>query len=348
MRCRHLVAEVLAASLYFPALGRLLSIRNSSASLAPHNVLLKQTSGCPATCACEGGGSSNNGVATPNGLCYDFCSAPHDSTRYCGRGQEYQQGDYIDCTACNEAKYFKGSYTLHEPSGHAATESIILLGPFNATSGWGSDWIMSSADGVDPAIRQRCRVLDVIGKPAKWGGMGQVTAWYGYADYEQWYAGVPVAPEVDHAVAYVHALIEQEYKVVGDYRRISVVGLHQGANLALEAAFRFHHPLGLVVSQRGVLIPARLASTEAVPATPYILTSGEKDIVYTDGQIRGDAASLQAKQGLVFMKMLPGFDHFQWSEQEATLVLKSISAALSEVPISHTTLAALTDWTVAS
>lgn len=340
MRCGSLSSAALAVSLLLPVTGRLLGNL--------HRAQRQGGTGCPNECACQSGTPSNGGVVIPNGLCYDFCSAPHGQIQYCGRGSNYQQGASTDCRACKDATYFDATYTLHQPASKAATESIILLGPFNASAGWGMNWIFKSSGQSNPHILQQSRVLDVVGKPAWWEGYGKVTAWYGYPGYDDWLKNVPVAPEVDHAVAYVHHLIEQEYRIVGDYRRIVLVGLHQGGNIALESALRFPHALGLVISQRGIVLPARAQSTKPVAATPYVLTAGGKDDVYPASQIRANAHSLQTMHATVFMKTLPEFDHFKWSMQESNLVLKSLSAALTEAPVSTSTLAALTDWTVAS
>merc|ERR1719235_1160169 len=175
-------------------------------------------------------------------MCYDFCSAPSlsdASQRYCGKGGAYTEGNYLDCRMCKEAKYFKASYQLHQPVGKA-TQSIILLGPWNASANWGMEWIMNGADQVDPNIRKYSRVIDAVGRPASVNERNEpYGAWFGYGSYNQWYNNVPLPQEVDHAVSWVHQLIEQEHKIVGDYGRIVIIGKHQGANLAIESALRF-------------------------------------------------------------------------------------------------------------
>lgn len=181
-----------------------------------------------------------------------------------------------------------------------------------------------------------------------WPGYGSVTAWYGYPDYDAWNKNVPVLQEVDHAIAYVHHLIEQEHKIVGDYSRISLVGLHTGGNIAIESALRFPKPLGLVVSQRGIVLPSRMGSKEKVAATPYVLTAGGSDNIYPESLVRESFESLRAMNVPVFMKTMPEFDHYRWSKEESVLTLKSCLVALSEAPASEKTLAKLTDWTVAS
>ena len=47
------------------------------------------------------------------------------------------------------------------------------------------------------------------------------SAWY---EYSNWEAEIPLQPGVDWAVSYVHHLIQQEHKIVGDYGRIILAG----------------------------------------------------------------------------------------------------------------------------
>lgn len=212
------------------------------------------------------------------------------------------------------------------------------------------NWIMNNSEEIDPRIRKQSRILDVVGRPGgMWHDVGiPATAWYGYKDYDDWLKNLPISFEVDQSVAYVHSLIEQEYKVVGDYARIILVGKHQGANIAIESALRFRHSLGMVLSQRGIVLPLRVGSSATVEATPYILTAAAKDDIYPARQIIENSISLQAMHVPVFMKTIPDVDHFKWSQQESVLALKLVSAALSEAPVSTKTIASLTDWTVAS
>lgn len=362
---RGLVGALLAISLVFPAVGRLVGPaprKTLKKGIQPDSApeLALHASGCPAECACESGDASNGGDTIANGMCYHFCSSAswnagaNSWTRYCGQGAAYTQGQYLDCRVCNQPQYFGASVTLHNPAGKA-TESIILLGPWNTTTETlGMNWYMNHSESVNPLIRKQSRIISAMGRHvpqngrAAWNINKPFNAWYGYKDYDHWYKGVPIPLEVDHAVGYIHSLIEQEYKIVGDYRRIILAGLHQGALLSLESALRFPHPLGLVFSERGVLIPSRVESSVAVAATPYILTAGGKDTVYTASEIQGNANYLKAMHVPVFMKTYPELDHFGWSTQETTVALKSFGVALSETPVSTATLASLESWTVAS
>ena len=42
--------------------------------------------------------------------------------------------------------------------------------------------------------------------------------------YKDWHAETVIEQDVTDAVGYIHKLIEQEYKIVPDYRRIVVAG----------------------------------------------------------------------------------------------------------------------------
>lgn len=49
-------------------------------------------------CKCDDGDLANGGRSTNAlGNCEFFCSRPFNGTRYCGVGNNYQSGDYIDC-----------------------------------------------------------------------------------------------------------------------------------------------------------------------------------------------------------------------------------------------------------
>ena len=51
-------------------------------------------------------GSSSNGGLAPNveGYCEKYCSLPYSGVRYCGDGDNYSQGDSINCNGCAQSQ----------------------------------------------------------------------------------------------------------------------------------------------------------------------------------------------------------------------------------------------------
>jgi len=62
--------------------------------------VLAQDSSCPETCQCKTGGEYDGGVAVNNaGYCNFYCS----QWAYCGQGELYKTGEFVDCTGCPAA-----------------------------------------------------------------------------------------------------------------------------------------------------------------------------------------------------------------------------------------------------
>lgn len=325
----NILNRVVLLALLAPASARLVGITNHSA----------ESSGCPAACNCQGGDVSNGGLALVSGTCFGFCSSPYQGARYCGDGADYVKGG-LDCRACKGPEHYAGRVQLHTPQGEVKG-SLILLGPWGGALGWEKQWFGLESANLDPAVKKHYRILGVVGKkmPGDPKAVGE-SAWY---EYSNWEAEVPLQPGVDWAVSYVHHLIQQEHKIVGDYGRIILAGYSQGANLALESAITFPQPLGLVVSERGVLLPSRRQGLPSLAATPYILSAGDLDHSYTEAIVTQCANLLKSKNAPVFMKTMAGLDHYKWSMPEWQLAIKAFGVALSTKQF-----ATLTDWTVSS
>lgn len=231
-------------------------------------------------------------------------------------------------------------YSLHEAS--KPERSLILLGPWNGSTGFFDEWLLSEFDKDEPSTKTRYRVLDVVARKMATDDANPYSynSWY---EYEDWHAEIPVASDVDLAVAYVHKLLVQEHAIVGDYRHIILAGFSQGANVAIEAALRFPHRLGLVFSQRGIILASRKQDWTPVAASPYILTAGADDDVYYEEMVKENCRWLEAMHAPAYMKTLPTVDHYRWSSRECQLTIKSFAAMVSESP--DDALAQLTEWT---
>jgi len=330
----NILNRVVLLALWAPASARLVGITNHSTA----------TSGCPAACNggagdCRPGTSGNGGLTLVSGTCFGFCSSPYQGARYCGDGADYVKGG-VDCRACKGPEHYAGRIQLHTPQGEVKG-SVILLGPWGGALGWEEQWFGLDSANLDPVVKKHYRILGVVGKkmPGDPEAVGE-SAWY---EYSNWEAEVPLQPGVDWAVSYVHHLIQQEHKIVGDYGRIILAGYSQGANLALESAITFPQPLGLVVSERGVLLPSRRKGLPNLAATPYILSAGDRDHSYTEAIVKQGAHLLKSKNAPVFMKTMAGLDHYTWSKPEWQLAIKAFAVALSTKQFSK-----VTDWTVSS
>lgn len=236
-------------------------------------------------------------------------------------------------------------YTLHKQSSDKPTRSLILLGPWNGSSGFFDEWLLDDFGKLEPEVKKHYRILDVVARkmPSSEGNPYPYNAWY---EYEDWHSETPVATDVDLAIAYVHGLIEQEAAIVGHYKDVIVAGFSQGSNVALEAGLRFHSPLGLVFSQRGVLLAARKEDLNTpIAATPYLLTAGALDDIYYEDTIREDCKWLETMWAPAYMKTFQGLDHYRRGKEECKLTVKSLAVMLSS---SKKNFASLTDWTEGS
>lgn len=237
---------------------------------------------CPKACDCALGDKP-----LFSGTCFHFCSEEYQGVRYCGESADYTRGASVDCRKCREPANFGATVKVYEPSQGTPRRSLILLNPWNGTPGFMWNWTFNQSGfggGWRKDVSDHYRVLDVAGKLMPGS---DYRAWFGYATSEDWSSDTPIQREVDVAVAYIHHLIEQEYKVVGDYKRIILAGMSQGAGLALEAALNFPKALGLVLSERGIVrsayskvmprhfIHARSATSKEQPGSQ--LTSGVVD-----------------------------------------------------------------------
>jgi predicted esterase len=245
--------------------------------------------------------------------------------------------------------------------------SLILLGPFGGKLSWTlrqwwylhTDWDQSDQEWCQGAcvfgdtdkaavltLRKNLRIVDTLGKIVltgpSWAKGGH--SWFEYADES---VLAPVVASQDAAVAAVFQLIEAEYKIVGDYKRIAIVGMSQGAELALEVGIRFPHQLGMVLSQRGVLNPARLqgerADTAAMAGTPFIMTAGDSDNISPLSRYQQSCVALQHLRSPVYAKWFAGLDHPSFWKLEWNLLMKAYSLMLSTVPI-QAQIAQLTTW----
>lgn len=233
-------------------------------------------------------------------------------------------------------------YTIHEPAFFGSPHSLILLGPWNGSSGFFDEWLLNDFAKMEPGVKNQYRILDVVARKMgtdEWNPY-PYNSWY---EYQDWHNEIPFPEDVDKAVEYVHSLLMQEFAVVGDYGRIILAGFSQGANVALESALRFPHKLGLVFSQRGILLESRKQDTTPIQPTPYVTTAGEKDDVYLESRVKENARWLQAMGAPAYMKALSTVDHYRHSKRETDLAIKSCVAMTSAAP--QKAIPQLTTWT---
>lgn len=250
-------------------------------------------------------------------------------------------------TAENPLKWFSAK-TLYKPEGKASG-SVIFVDPWGAEEAWMKYFFH---DAFENLAKKGSRVIEALPRQFRYPNgekhwidrQREYSAWYRYKD---WHAETVIERDVTDAVGYIHKLIEQEYKIVPDYRRIVVAGYSQGANLALEAGFRFSHPLGLVFSHRGVVLESRLHNTQRLAATPYILTAGTKDDEYSVDWVRKGCRFVLGKQVPAFLKSFKGLGHADRSDEENKLAVDSMMLALSKKPllIRQVAVAKSTSWT---
>jgi len=230
-------------------------------------------------------------------------------------------------------------YVRYQPVGQA-TGSVIWLNSWAAEPGWLQEWLGADFNRLVSAAPQT-RVIEAVGRYI----YHPPEAYRGWYSYEDWHNEIPIDSDVDTAAEYVHGLINQEYSIVQDYRHIVLAGYSQGANMALEASFRFSHNLGLVLAERGVMLEPRLYDPHSLSASPYVLTAGLDDTTYNVQRIKQGCRALQGKQTPTFLRTFAHLDHFGSDYRENQLAIASIVQALSQTPpASISSLGVLTQW----
>jgi len=256
---------------------------------------------------------------------------------------------------------------VYEPLSSKAVGSLILLDPFGGKLSWTLkqwwylhlDWAQKDQEwctgtcvfgeedkAAVHALRNNLRIVDTVGTivltQPSWAKGGH--SWFQYLDES---VLAPVVASQDKAVATVFQLIEAEYAIVGDYKRIAIVGMSQGAELALEVGIRFPHQLGMVISQRGVLNPSRASGehfeTAARAGTPFIMTGGDNDNISPLPRYKQSCAALQHLKTPVYVKWYPGLDHPSFWKLEWKLLINAFSLMLSSGP-TETQIGQLTTW----
>lgn len=239
---------------------------------------------------------------------------------------------------------------VYEPINFHPVGSLILLMGYGADLSWtmtqwwylhpawaASDqqWcagkcVFSEADKIAAQqLISNLRVVDAVGKIVL---AEESHAWY---KYTRWPDGPPVADELEMAVSSVFQLIEHEYQIVGDYKKILLAGMSQGADLALEVGIRFPQHLGMVISERGVLHPSRRWTPQgnqtlaAGPGTPFLLTAGDSDELTPIAVYKGDCASLQLMQAPVYFAEYYGLNHGDFSKPEWRLLIDAFSLMMT-------------------
>jgi predicted esterase len=200
--------------------------------------------------------------------------------------------------------------------------SVLLLNPLGGYAGWWREWL---ADDFKKLLEKRWRVLEVI--PRR-NADYVYPAWYSYEDSDDWFKEIPIETELTEAVNYIHSLIRQEHDLGTPFSRIAMVGYSQGATLALESGLRFPSKLGLVFSERGVVLASRLGDSKGLSQSRYIMTAGQVDNKYEDKWVKKGWNFLCGKQVPSFYRQIAGLNHAKASKQETMLALESVSIVL--------------------
>lgn len=173
------------------------------------------------------------------------------------------------------------------------------------------------------------RVVDAVGSILL---CEKMHAWY---KYTRWPDGPPVADQLERAVSNVFQLIEHEYSIVGDYNKILIAGMSQGADLALEVGIRYPQRLAMVISQRGVLSASRLQGNQSSTVhlgTPFVLTAGDADELSSLSVYQQTCVSLQLMEHPTYCKWYHGLNHGDFSKPEWELLIDLFALMLNPNP----------------
>eukprot|EP00931_Biecheleriopsis_adriatica_P049893 TRINITY_DN28871_c0_g1_i1.p1 TRINITY_DN28871_c0_g1~~TRINITY_DN28871_c0_g1_i1.p1 ORF type:complete len:468 (-),score=108.75 TRINITY_DN28871_c0_g1_i1:29-1258(-) len=191
-------------------------------------------------------------------------------------------------------------------------------------------------------IRNHCKILCPGARHIGWGKQ-----WFRYrtnrGGTNRCHAEVISTRDLQRAVDFVSGVVQSEVTKLGSPDQVLLGGYSQGGCISLAVGLSLSFDLGLVMSQRGMLMqqtidahtpksadPGKLEDGDVVGAKPRVLmTAGVLDDVYLLANQKEGKAWLERHGCEVDFRPIETLDHYENSHEEHALIRKACLAAFS-------------------
>lgn len=201
--------------------------------------------------------------------------------------------------------------------------SLVLCHPM----GWGGGYYLGGGAIVHDLlsksrlIRENCKILCPGAKKHKqWGDEWKM--WFKYRGKDtggtrQCHAQDIAVKDMQQSMSFISDVIDREARIVGSPQRVIVSGYSQGGCVSLATGLSLPYTIGLVVSQRGMLMKQTREAYEANgnsadarrPAQHILVTAGGKDDIYLEANQADSVKWLEAQGMKVIYKVFNDLDH---------------------------------------
>jgi len=207
--------------------------------------------------------------------------------------------------------------------------TLVLCHPM----GWGGGFFLGGGALVEDLlsksrlIRDHCKIVCPGGKMYKDWKM-----WFRYKGRDTGGTAQCHDQEVNQkdfqqTREFLTDIITREGSLLGSPRRIVVCGYSQGGSVSLDIGLSLTYPIGLVVSQRGMLLTqsmsdyeAKKAEGSALPKQRMLVTAGGKDDVFLPDNQSAAAKWLKGHKMQVTFKLFKELNHGDHSKEEMAFI----------------------------
>mmetsp|Transcript_111502 Transcript_111502/g.314834 ORF Transcript_111502/g.314834 Transcript_111502/m.314834 type:complete len:486 (+) Transcript_111502:72-1529(+) len=205
--------------------------------------------------------------------------------------------------------------------------TLVLCHPM----GWGGGFYLGRGALVQDfllnsrLIRDHCKIVCPGGKKQKDWKM-----WFRYRGKDtggtrECHAQLVNRGDIEQAGAFVSDIISAESRLLGSTDRVAISGYSQGGCLSLAVGLELPYPVGLVISQRGMLMQHTLddysrRGPEQKPPQHFLLTAGGRDNIYLPTN-QTEAKKWLEKHGMrVSFKLFDELNHGDHHKGEMSLI----------------------------
>jgi len=259
----------------------------------------------------------------------------------CHTKGEKRKGNVLRWVWCKPRGSTFPAYPVVKPR-KAHRYSLVLCHPM----GWGGGYYLGGGAIVydmlskSRLIRENCKILCPGAKKHKqWGDEWKM--WFKYRGKDtggtrQCHAQGIAVKDMQQSMHFISDVIGREAKIVGSPERVVVSGYSQGGCMSLATGLNLAYTIGLVVSQRGMLMKQTREAYEANenragvgrPTQRILVTAGSKDDIYLEGN-QVDAVKWLEAQGMqVTYRVFKDLDHNSHDENEMGVIREACVRAL--------------------
>jgi len=212
--------------------------------------------------------------------------------------------------------------------------SLVLCHPM----GWGGGYYLGGGAIVHDLLlksrllRENCKILCPGAKKHKqWGDEWKM--WFKYRGKDtggthECHAQDIAVKDLQQSVEFISDVIGREARIVGSPERVIVSGYSQGGCVSLATGLSLPYTIGLVVSQRGMLMKQTREAYESNgnssvatrPIQHILVTAGGKDDIYLETNQADSVKWLEAQGLKVTYKVFADLDHGSHDKNEMGVI----------------------------